>query len=65
MNIASIYPNGLEKSRPCSNANNTIPPELKEKAMEMLGRGMTIKFVSMRLGIPESTMACWKRKASY
>ena len=65
MNIASIYPNGLEKRKPCTNANNTTIPELKEKALEMLGKGMTIKYVSQALGIPISTMAFWKRKASY
>ena len=62
---ASVYPNGLEKARNCSNANNTILPELKEEAIKMLERGITMKYVSIKLGIPVSTMACWKKTGGY
>jgi len=65
MNIASIYTNGLEKSKPCSNAHYTILPELKEKALEMLGKGMKQKYIAKTLGISEASVNALKCRERY
>ncbi len=59
INIASIYPNGVEKSRNIIGHNATICPKLKAKALGMLDRGVKLNLVGKKLGLDPSTISMW------
>tara|TARA_R110002020_G_scaffold147185_1_gene322322 strand:+ start:388 stop:642 length:255 start_codon:yes stop_codon:yes gene_type:complete len=61
MNIASIYPNGLEKTKHHSTGTGLRSnPETKKKALEMLDRGIRINMICEKLSIDKSTIKHWQ-----
>jgi len=66
MIIASIYPNGVEKSRPNqANINrpaNSLCEELKAKCITMIKGGSRLVDISKETGVNRSTLSTWKRE---
>ena len=60
MNIASIYPNGVEKSRNATTGIGTHNPELKRNVLAMLERGIKIVRVCEKFNIDKATVFCWQ-----
>ena len=61
VNIASIYPNGLEKSKNHSTGTGLRSnPETKRKALEMLERGIRINMICEKLSVDKGTIKFWQ-----
>lgn len=60
MNISSIYPNGLEKSKPKTTGNNNIDASLKKEALKTLNRGIKLIMIHEKTGIDKATLFGWK-----
>tara|TARA_R110002096_G_scaffold418712_1_gene622926 strand:- start:783 stop:983 length:201 start_codon:yes stop_codon:yes gene_type:complete len=60
MNIASIYPNGVEKGRNSVTGTGTNNPELKRKVLAMLERGIKIVRVCEKYNIDKATVFYWQ-----
>ena len=60
MNIASIYPNGVEKCRNDKTKSIVHSPDLKIKVLAMLERGIKIVRVCEKLNIDKATVFGWQ-----
>ena len=63
MNMASIYPNGLEKSKDATK-RVARKPELKARALEMVARGIRVMMISEKIGVNRATIAGWIRDSN-
>ena len=63
MNIASIYPKGIEKGRNLIGNNTTICPKLKRKALAMLDRDVSLNLTAKKLKLDPSTISMWIQPA--
>ena len=63
MNIASIYPKGIEKGRNIIGNNTTVCPKIKAQALEMDERGVSQVLIAKKLGIDASTVTGWRAPA--
>ena len=60
MNIASIYPNGVEKGRNSqSKPSYTVSDEIKQKALAMIDRGIKQTVVAKKFGVDNTTVNGW------
>jgi len=60
MNIASIYPNGIEKCRNKKTKSIVHSPEVKNKVLAMLERGIKIVMVCEKHNIDKATVFGWQ-----
>ena len=60
MNIASIYPNGVEKGHNAITGVGTHNPELKRKVLAMLERGIRIVRICEKYSVDKGTVFAWQ-----
>lgn len=60
MNIASIYPHGVEKGHNTITGTGTHNPKLKRKVLAMLERGIKIVRVCEKLNVDKATVFYWQ-----
>lgn len=63
MNIASIYPNGVEKGKPSLTRECVENRELKRKVLAMADRGIRIFKICEKLNVDKSTIKGWQEAA--
>jgi len=63
MNIASIYPNGVEKTRDKIGGNFVCySPEIKSRAMDMISKGVSVFITSKKTKVDYGTLKSWMPK---
>ena len=66
MNIASIYPNGVEKGHNARTGTGDHNPELKKKVLAMMERGIKIVRICEKFNLDKATVFYWQEdKARY
>lgn len=60
MNLTNIWPNGFEKTGPCSTCNHQIDRNVKDQAVTLLKEGKSIQVIADTLNLHYQTVAGWK-----
>ena len=61
--VYNLYPNGIEKGRNIIGNNSTICLKIKEEALEMIDRGVSLNLTARKLKLDATTISGWIKPA--